>query len=129
MSGPFCYVGTWKIREGQVEIARKMLAEHADFTETNEPRLIAFNFYIDEVNRRGCVVQVHPDAESMAFHMELLNEHAAGSLGWLESIEHEQYFGHRSDRLNEILAPWETDDVPVTIVPDHVAGFTRTTVR
>jgi hypothetical protein len=42
-----------------------------DFIQANEPRLIAFNEYANGEGTGVAVVQVHPDAESMVFHMEL----------------------------------------------------------
>ena len=38
MSGPLIYVGTYTIKPGNQEEARRRLAELVDFVETNEPR-------------------------------------------------------------------------------------------
>lgn len=129
MTGTFVYVGNWTIKEGRVEDARKSLAEHTEFVETNEPRLISFNFYIDEDARRVTCVQVHPDADSMATHMELISKHLSGGLNWLDTIELEQYYGEKSQRLAELLEPWSDPQVPERYLPEHLAGFTRSTVR
>jgi len=129
MSGPFIYVGTFTIKSGKIEEARKALAEHVDLIETNEPRLIAFNVYFDEQGSKASVVQVHPDAASMEFHMQVISEHLSGAFDYLEAVESEQYFGAPSATLSEILARFEGPGVTVTWMPDHDAGFTRTTVR
>ncbi len=47
MSGPLIYVGTYTVKPGSQEQVRGRLAELVDFVETNEPRLIAFNTYLD----------------------------------------------------------------------------------
>ena len=39
-----------------------------DLVETNEPRLMAFNVYLDEQGGKISVVQVHPDLDRMEFH-------------------------------------------------------------
>ena len=129
MATPFVYVGTWTIKPGKFELARKYLAEHADFVETNEPRMIAFHVYFDEATNRGSVVQVHPDADSMEFHMRLIAEHLGQAFEVIDKVESEQYFGPMTDALAEILAPWESPDVATTKMPLHEAGFTRSTVR
>ena len=129
MAAPFIYIGTWTIKEGKVAEAKKFLAEHADLVETKEPRLITFNVYLDDEARRVCVVQVHPDAASMELHMQVIAEHLTGAFEYLDTTEHEQYYGRTSERLSELLAPWEAPGVRVTRIPDHVAGFTRTTIR
>jgi hypothetical protein len=38
----------WGARPAFVDDAKKFLKEHADLIETNEPRLISFNNYLDE---------------------------------------------------------------------------------
>jgi hypothetical protein len=48
----------------------------AVFIEANEPRLIAFNEYVNEAEDEVTVVQVHPDAESMEAHLEIVGERA-----------------------------------------------------
>ena len=53
--------------------------EAAAWIETNEPRLIAFHVYFDGEGRTCSVVQMHPDAASMAFHMQVIAEHLSGA--------------------------------------------------
>jgi hypothetical protein len=129
MGTPFVYVGTWTIKEGKLGEARKWLAEHCDFVETNEPRMIAFHMYFDEDGRSCSVVQVHPDSTSMEFHMQLLSEHMGAALDYIDQIVTEQYFGPMSDDLAKTLAQWEEPGVTVIKRPDHVGGFTRAAVR
>jgi hypothetical protein len=129
MATPFVHVGTWTIKEGKREEARTFLSEHADFVEANEPRMIAFHMYLDGEGRSCSVVQVHPDSTSMEFHMQLLAEHMAGAMDVIDTIVTEQYFGPMSDDLAKTLASWETPEVTVIKLPDHVAGFTRSSIR
>jgi hypothetical protein len=126
MSEPFVYVGTWTIKRGKFEEARRWLAEHAELIETNEPRLVAFHVYFDEEGTTASVVQVHPDSASMEFHMELIAEHLGGAFDYIDTILSEQYYGPMSESLSETLAKWEAPGVRVTKMPVHEAGFTRT---
>jgi hypothetical protein len=41
--------------------------------------VIAFNEYVNDDGTEVAVVQIHPDAESMAFHMEVIAERAAAA--------------------------------------------------
>ena len=125
MSQPFVYVGTWTIKPGKFEEARKWLAEHADFIETNEPRMIAFHAYFDDEGMKASVVQVHPDSASMEFHMKVISEHLGGAFDYIDTILSEQYYGPMSESLSETLSKWETPDVTVTKMPVYEAGFTR----
>jgi hypothetical protein len=129
MSGPFIYVGTWTIKPGQQEVARKSLAEHADFIETNEPRLIAFHIYFDDAGTKAGVVQVHPDAESMDYHMQLIAEHLAGAGEFIGEILTEQCYGAPTDSFAKELEGYASSGIPVTVLPVHGGGFTRASVR
>ena len=44
----------------------------------NEPRLTAFNEYVNESHTEVTVVPVHPDAASMEFHMGIIGDAARG---------------------------------------------------
>jgi len=126
MSQPFVYVGTWTIKPGKFEEARKRLSEHVDLIETNEPRLIAFHVYFDEEGKTASVVQVHPDSASMEFHMQVISKHLSGAFDYIDTIVSEQYFGPMSESLSETLAKYDAPGVTVTKMPVHEAGFTRT---
>jgi len=125
MGQPFIYVGTWTIKPGKFEEARKWVSEHVDLVETNEPRLVAFHVYFDEEGKTASVVQVHPDSASMEFHMQVISEHLSGAFDYIDSILSEQYFGPMSQSLSDVLAKYETPGVVVTSMPVHEAGFTR----
>ncbi|MCA1833669.1 MAG: hypothetical protein ABR548_08280 [Actinomycetota bacterium] len=130
MSKPFVYVGTWTVKEGQEEAARKWLTEHTDFVETNEPRLISFQVFFDVDYHTCTVVQVHPDSTSMEFHMQLISDHVSNAFAeFIDRILTEQYYGPMSDALAETLAKWEDPGVTVIKRPVHETGFTRSNVR
>ena len=126
MSGPLIYVGTYTVKPGSQEQVRGRLAELVDFVETNEPRLIAFNTYLDGDGTTVCIVQVHPDSASMEFHMQVNAKHFATAFDWLDASMSGQYFGPISDALAAELAKWDESS---THMPEHAAGFIRTSVR
>ncbi len=126
MSGPLIYVGTYAVKPGSQEQARRRLAELVDFVETNEPRLIAFNTYLDGDGTTVSIVQVHPDSASMEFHMQVNAKHFATAFDWLDASMSGQYFGPISDALAAELAKWDESS---THMPEHAAGFIRTSVR
>src|SRR5882762_5384697 len=77
MSGPFIFIATNRLKPGKLDEERARVPGLVDFIAANEPRLIAFNEYANEEGTEVAVVQVHPDADSMAFHMEVIAERAA----------------------------------------------------
>lgn len=129
MGKPFIYVGTYMIKPGKAEEARKRIAELVDFVETNEPRMIAFHCFLDEKVSKMTVVQVHPDAASMEFHLQVNARHFTTAFDYLESLMSDQYYGQVSETLAAELAKWDDAVATVTRMPVHEGGFTRTNVR
>jgi quinol monooxygenase YgiN len=124
MSGPFIYIGTNSIKQGKVEECRTMLNEIAQLVETHEPRVIAFNFFIDEENRTMVCVQVHPDAASMDTHMEVISEHLKTAYDVLEETLSEQLYGAGGELMVDEFRQW-SPNATFTVIPQHQAGFTR----
>jgi hypothetical protein len=71
MSDPIIYVDHSEIREGQLEALKAAMNELAQFVEAHEPRLYAYRVYFDDRRARMTVIHIHPDAESLAFHMKV----------------------------------------------------------
>ena len=126
MAAPFIYVSTHEVVEGRLDDARTSLAEHAEFVEANEPRLVAFHFYADEESSTVTIVQLHPDAASMDFHMQLIAEHITAAAGdYLGAPVRTLVCGDGKETVETIRS--YSPDAPVTVAEEHIAGFTRTT--
>ena len=124
MLGPFIFIATNRLKPGKLDDERVRVPGLVDFVEANEPRLIAFNEY---ANQEGTeVVQVHADADSMAFHMEVVAERAAAA--YAETVDATtgiQVFGTPSNAVVEMLRRQAGAGVPLSIKPHHLGGFTR----
>lgn len=129
MSGPFIFIGSYAVQEGKVEEARKALQELVEIVETNEPRLIAFNVYLDEEGSKVSVVQVHSDATSMGFHMKLVANHVSGAFEYLEKTLGVQIYGEPGEGMVDMIRGMSEPGTPMTVMPIHEAGFTRTNAR
>jgi hypothetical protein len=126
MSGPFIFIATNRLKTGRFEDETRRVPELSEFIEANEPRLIAFNEYADDEGTDVSVVQVHPDTDSMAFHMEVVRERAARAYQeTLQSTTSIQVYGTPTDAILETLARSAGSGVPVTVWPHHLGGFTR----
>lgn len=71
MSEPIIIIDSSEIREGKLEDLMAAIKELVEFVKTNEPKMIAYNFYLSEDGNRMTVIQVHPDSASAEFHMEV----------------------------------------------------------
>ncbi len=126
MSGPFVFIATNRLKPGKLADERKRVPGLVDFVEANEPRLIAFNEYASEDGSEVAVVQVHPDADSMAFHMEVVAERAAAAYAeTVAATTSIQVFGTPSNAVLEMLERQAGAGVPLAVKPFHLGGFTR----
>jgi len=125
MPGPFIFVGTYSIKSGNLEETRKHLQEVTDLVETNEPRLIAFNFYLSEAGNTVSCVQVHPDAASMEFHMKVAAHHIRDAFDYLDKTERLEVYGAAPEALTATLGGFVQPGA-FALMPIHEAGFTRT---
>jgi hypothetical protein len=124
--GPFIFVATNRLREGALAEERQRVPGLAAFVEEHEPRLLAFNEYADAAGREVAVVQVHPDVESMVFHLKLIRERAADAYGrTLEATTRIQVFGQPSGAVQALLDAQAGGAVALEVKPDHLGGFSR----
>ena len=73
---PFIFILTHKIKPGKREAFKAYFATFcSDIVEPHEPRLHSFYGYTSPDSDMVTIVQVHPDAESMATHMKVGVEH------------------------------------------------------
>lgn len=99
MAGPIVYVGTHAIKEGKADLAREGAREMAEFVEENHPRFLYFQLNVSDDGREMVVVQVHPDEESMALHMELAGEKIQAAYEYLDETIDLQIFGDPSEEF------------------------------
>jgi hypothetical protein len=126
MTGPFIFIATNRLKQGKLEGEKKRLPQLIDFIQANEPRLIAFNEYANEEGTEVAVVQVHPDADSMVFHMELIAERAASAYAdTIDATTNIQVFGTPSGTVTEMLRRQAGAGVSLSVKPHHLGGFTR----
>ncbi|MGD0981897.1 MAG: hypothetical protein ABR946_10520 [Solirubrobacteraceae bacterium] len=126
MSGPFIFVATNRLKQAKFDEERKRVPALCDFIEANEPRLIAFNEYANDDGTEVGVVQVHPDAASMEFHMQVVAERA--SRAYAETIEATtsiQVYGQPSDEVLALLSRHAGGGVTLAVKRHHLGGFTR----
>jgi len=126
VSGPFIFIATNRLKPGKLDDEKKRVPGLVDFIRENEPRLIAFNEYVNENGSEVAVVQVHPDADSMAFHMQVVAERAASAYAdTIEATTSIQVFGTPGSAVTDMLRNQAGAGVPLSVKPDHLGGFTR----
>jgi predicted aconitase len=126
MSAPLIFIATNKLRPGALEAEARRAPDFADFVAANEPRVLAFNEYVDEERSEVTIVQIHPDAASMETHLELVRERAARAFKeTLEGTVRVQVLGAPSDEMLRSLRTQAGDQFALSLATRHLGGFTR----
>ena len=129
MTAPFIFIGTHKIRPGKREAFKTYFATFSsDVVEPAEPRLHSFYGYAEPDSDYVTVVQVHPDADSMATHMKVGMDHFADAYAeYLEAESTMQIYGNLTeDLMRAISAAAQTDgDSSRVTIREPFAGFDR----
>jgi hypothetical protein len=126
MPSPFIFIATNRLKVGRLDRERERVPDLVEFIEANEPRLIAFNEYVNEAGDEVTVVQVHPDAASMEAHMEIVRERAQAAYAeTLDATVRIQVFGEPTQAILETLRQQAGSGVEITINGEHLGGFTR----
>jgi quinol monooxygenase YgiN len=131
MTRPLIYLSTWKIREGRREDYKRFARELVEHVKAKEPQLIAFNMYFNEDETEMTNIQVHPDAASMDFHMQVMAKVVGEDMvGWIDRADFLEpkpieIYGTPSAKLLEADQPLVDAGIPRRVKPLHFAGFTR----
>lgn len=126
MSSPFIFIATNRLKPGRLDRERKRVPGLVDFIAANEPRLIAFNEYLNEAGDQVTVVQIHPDTASMEAHMGIVRERAQEAYAeTLDATVQVQVFGQPSDTILETLRVQAGNGVEISVNGEHLGGFTR----
>jgi hypothetical protein len=126
MSAPFIFIATNRLKEGALAAEEERVPGLCDFIEASEPRVIAFNEYVNQDGTEVGVVQVHPDADSFEFHMGIVRERAERAYAeTLDATTSIQVYGTPSDAILEMLRQQAGSGIPLGVMPRHLGGFTR----
>jgi hypothetical protein len=130
VSSPFIFIATNRLKPGALDRERDRVPGLVEFIAAHEPRLIAFNEYVNESGDEVTVVQVHPDAASMEAHMEIVRERASAAYAdTLDATVRVQVFGQPTDAILEILRQQAGNGVEISINGEHLGGFTRSAAQ
>lgn len=125
MIEPFIFINRYAIKPGRAEDYANACGRVLEIAEAKEPRLLHLGFYVNEDGTEGTTVQVHPDAESMGLHMQLIAEHVNETREYLDfTTMRIQIFGTLSGPVLEQMRALAGSGVPVTIMAQS-SGFNR----
>ena len=101
MPGPIVFVGTHRIHEGKLDVAKDASADLAQFVRDNHPRVLHFEIYIDDEALEMTVIQIHPDEDSLMLHMQLAGDRLARAYEFLDTVVVRMY-GNASEPFRQM---------------------------
>jgi hypothetical protein len=126
MAAPFMLVSTFKVKEGSLDDLRDFCRGVTDLVQATEPRVIALHIFLSEDGTELSTLHLHPDIDSMAFHMQVQQDHWEGTFSrsatMLEGIRVDFYGAMPPESA---LASFRQAGSDIGIKPIHLAGFTR----
>jgi hypothetical protein len=125
MTAPFIFVATYRIKQGKLGEYEGLWRGLVEFVDANEPRLLAFNTYVSEDGTDVTTVQVHPDADSMEFHMKVAGARILEGYPLLETVESVNVYGTPTEGFLAMSEQMSGPGVAVNVKPRHLGGFTR----
>jgi hypothetical protein len=130
VTSPFVFIATNRLKPGRLDRERERVPGLVQFIEDNEPRLIAFNEYVNEAGDEVTVVQVHPDAASMEAHMQIVRERAQAAYAeTLDATVRIQVFGRPTPAILDTLRQQAGSGVQISVNGEHLGGFTRSAAQ
>jgi hypothetical protein len=123
MSAPFIVRSVSTIHPGKADAYEPVVAEFCKIVEEREPRLLGFHIYVSEDRTSEVVVQIHPDAESMQHHLDVMGEKVRETFAFTDFQSLEIY-----GEPNSELKAWierVSQGVEFTLHAVHWGGFTR----
>jgi hypothetical protein len=87
VSAPILYIDVSDIRPGKLDTVKALVTDLVAFAEANEPQLLGYDFFVDEVEETLTCVALHPDSASMEFHMDV---------GWAKFRAFSEHIDQRS---------------------------------
>lgn len=127
MTQPIVYIDTSRIREGKRAELKKAMKKLTAFVDEHVPRLLSYGFYLNEDQTQMTVVAIHPDSESIEYHMDVGKEEFKKFSDYIELLKIEIY-GNVSEPVLERLHKKANMLGNATVsVHEHHAGFDRQT--
>ena len=127
MAGPFIFISHSRIKQGRLDDFKAALRDMAAFVEGNEPRVLAFEAYLNDDETEVTGVQIHADADSMAHHMEVAFTKIL-EFDQLLDTQSVDVYGVPNDAvvaMMEQIGDQYSSNMAVRTMTNPVGGFTR----
>lgn len=84
MAAPFVFINRYAVKPGKAAEYRRKSREVVDLVEAAEPRMLYFAIGVSDDGTEATTVQVHADADNMAYHMQVVGDHIREAAEYLD---------------------------------------------
>jgi hypothetical protein len=96
-----------------------------EIVESNQARAIAFHGFLNEDGTEVTAIQVHPNAASMEYHMQVIGENYQEHLSRFPEMLEGTTIDYYGDPPESALEMNKINRQVISINPAHVDGFTH----
>ena len=123
MSKPLIFISRFRVKEGKLEDLKKYYQKILNIIESNQTRMIAFHGFLSEDGTEMTSIQVHPDSESMEYHMQMLKANWDESFSQYSQMVQGTTIDYYGDPPESAIKMNEISKQELKILPIHIAGF------
>jgi len=74
MTQPLVYIDTSYVHDGKQKQLKLLMKDLQAFVKSNMPRIISYTFFLNDDESKMVVVAIHPDSDSLEYHLNTGNE-------------------------------------------------------
>jgi quinol monooxygenase YgiN len=127
-SGAITFISHFRVKPGHQEAFRELWSSVSAGLEEAKPATAGYLGYLSEDGGTLTIVHVFPDADAMAAHFEGADERAAAAYEHIMPAGWEIYGRPLAASLAEIQGASAATGASLTLHPDGLGGFLRTTL-
>lgn len=125
MPEPIVYMDHSEIREGKLLELKRAMSNLAEFVESNEPRIFAYNVFFSEDDTRMTVIHIHPDSASLEYHMNVAGPEFPKFAEFIKLLSIDVYGNPGKDLVERLLQKAQMLGSGTVLVHNLHSGFAR----
>ncbi len=125
MPEPIFFLSHFRIKEGQLDVVRRIASEGAARLHAEKPRTVLFLSYLDADGETISFLHAFADTKSMDLHFEGAVERARAAYEYLEPLGWELYGSPSAAALESLRKAADSGGVALASHPEYLSGFLR----
>jgi hypothetical protein len=125
MPEPIFFLSHFRIKEGQLDVVRRIASEGAARLQAEKPRTVLFLSYLDADGGTISFLHAFADPESMDMHIVGADERSRAASEYIEPLGWEVYGNPSPVALETLRQAADSARKALVRHPEYLAGFLR----